>query len=272
MIVVLGAGAIGRFFGEKLKQVGEVVSFIGRKDPIDTQQTDFVLVATKAYDTEEAIKRCKDLISDDTVVISLQNGLGNEEIISQYAQHVIGGVTSTGVMLVDGEVELKGIGETVIGDFKGTGAEKFLALLKKTDLPVRLSEDIGKDIYHKFLINVGLNALGAVAGAENGKMAENEYLRNIAQHLISEGITIGKAEGFTFENVFEGLMDVCKKTSGNRNSMYQDVLNGKKTEIDFLNGKIVELGKKHQINVPYNEAISSLVRARAGLNSWSKAL
>ena len=146
------------------------------------------------------------------------------------------------------------------------------ALLKKTGLPVRLSEDIRKDIYHKFLINVGLNALGAVARAENGKIAENEHLRNIAKELINEGVAVAKAEGFSFGDVFEELMDVCKKTSGNRNSLYQDILNGRKTEIDSLNGKIVELGKKHKISVPYNEAIVALTKAQGSLSSLSKAL
>ena len=153
---------------------------------------DLVIVAVKAYDTKEAIARIKPLLKEDTFILTLQNGLGNIEIISEvYGQDcVLGGVTNMGATLLgSGWVRYAGKGETVIGRIDGripVQLRSIREVFNKAGIDTRISKDIKSLLWSKLIINVGINALTAITGLNNGRLIEFEASRKILEAAVTE--------------------------------------------------------------------------------------
>jgi len=237
-------------------------------EPKDIKAVDLVIVGVKSYDTKEAISRAAELIGENTTVLTLQNGIGNIEIISEVVgqDKVIGGVTNLGVTLLEwGKVRLAGKGETIIGRSDGRIPVQMRALreaFNSLGLNMRISRDINSILWSKLIINVGINALTAITRLANGRILEFDGSRRILQELVREATRIAKRKRIKliYDDPVAKVEAVCEATSGNISSMLQDILRRKRTEIDFINGVIVRQGQELNIPTPFNAAVVDLVK------------
>ncbi|MDY6865668.1 MAG: 2-dehydropantoate 2-reductase [Halobacteriota archaeon] len=288
-IMVLGAGAIGSLFGGLLSNFGYEVTLVGREAHVNainengliisgfTEKTvkvdattepvesDIVLLTVKSYDTARAIGDIT--ISKDTIVVSIQNGLNNLETICKYVDksRVIGGVTSNGSLsLSPGKIKHTGIGYTVIGGLNEDGnsvARDIAKLLTGAGLKTEVSGDIMGRIWEKLMINVGINAPAALTGMRNGELPKIKETKWVMVEAIREAISVADKFDITIpKDMVARVVDVTEKTAENRCSMLQDVTNKKKTEIDAINGAIVNLGEETGVDTPINRTLYSLIK------------
>jgi len=240
---------------------------------------DYIFLTTKAYDSKSAIIQYKKVIDRSEWLVILQNGIGNEEIVIPYckASKIIRVVTTLGALLVKpGHVIHTGEGFTKLGfpfvndltleNQEIEEAKLELTLLKDilnlAGLDTVIAEDIIQESWEKVLVNIGINALGALTRLPNGKLLEIKDLKHIMGEAIKEAIEVAemKKVKLTKKNYIEMAFEVAKKTAENKNSMLQDILNGQSTEIEYMNGRILKYAKDLGINVPYNEALTYLIR------------
>ena len=236
---------------------------------------DLVIVCVKAYNTEDAAHRMKNA-GYKGPVLTMQNGLGNVDILKKIipGTGIIAGITSEGANMADiGHVRHAGKGDTIFGEATpgnpGTGfIEKLKALLNKTGLKVSTTEDVDSLIWSKLIINVGINALTAILNVQNGKLNEIGYTQNLMKNLVDEALVVADKKNirFPYNDAFKKVKEVCDLTALNYSSMFQDIKNRKKTEIDFINGAIVREGKKLGLPCPFNQNITDLIHALESFN------
>lgn len=289
-IVVMGAGAIGSLFGAYLSKKN-AVALVGRSSHVNainqngltiegkTQlnvkihavdsvdkipfSPDLLIITVKSYDTESAIKEVKLNIGDDTIVMSLQNGLDNIEKIEKNVNHekIIACTTTHGVVFSKpGLIKHTGMGKTTLGALTSgntKNAESIANMLNDVGIKTTVSDDIIKEIWIKAIVNSSINPLTALFNCKNGYLLENLVLENILEKICEESTSIASAFGIdvTPSSMIRKTKEVVKETCENRSSMLQSILQGKKTEIESINGKIVEVGRKHDIKTLMNEIL-----------------
>ena len=229
---------------------------------------DLIFITTKAYDTKEAVTSASNIITSDTMIISLQNGLGTEQVIrdSVSKTNKIFRLTTTNgaLMMEPGHVKHTGFGSTILGSIE-KGQEKELGiiadLLKVSGFETEITDDIKSLIWKKIMVNVGINPLGTLLNVTNGMIPER-LSSNMLKKILKEAVMVAKKEcvPIKLEDAYDSVINVCNMTKNNRNSMLQDIDKGKRTEIDYINGAIVRLAQKHDIKVPYNELITALIK------------
>ena len=297
-IAIVGPGAVGILFATMLIKSGQNVClfdykkqrvdlilkdgiFLESKGKVynnkvkitdkakDLENINLFLICVKSYDTREAMSSLKPAVSDNSFVLTLQNGIGNIEIISEILgpDRVIAGVTSQGANVIsDGKVRHAGFGETAIGMIGGkTPAylREIREVLNKAGLKTRISKDIRSLIWSKLVINVGINALTAITCLHNGQLLDYEGTRNILRNAVSEAVKIIKRKRIKliYDDAINKTESVCETTAQNISSMLQDVLRNKKTEIDYINGAIVRQGQSLGIPTPVNCVLLDLVKS-----------
>lgn len=229
---------------------------------------DVVILCVKSYSTEDACKDIKELVSDNTHVLTLQNGIGNVQVLNDHfgTEKVIAGITNHGSTLLGaGHVRHAGKGDTIIGKANGklSGALKDISgILTKAGFDTKISKDIDSVIWSKLIINVGINALTAITRLNNGRLIEYEEVRQLLRSAVQEAVKVVKRKRIklAYDDPIQKAESVCKATGANVSSMLQDVLNRKRTEIDFINGAIVRYGKGLSIATPVNEVLTNLVK------------
>lgn len=237
-------------------------------DAGDIGVADLVIICVKSYSTEDACKSAKDAVGKDTSVLTLQNGIGNVQILNDHfgEERVIAGVTNHGATLLGtGHIRHAGRGDTIIGkaDGKRSSALKNIsAVLTKSGLNTKVSTDINSVVWSKLVINVGINALTAITRLKNGKLVEYEHSRELLRGAVQEASRIVKRKRvkLAYDDPIQKVEGVAKATGANISSMLQDVLSGKRTEIDFINGAIVRQGKSLGIPTPVNEVLANIVK------------
>ena len=262
---------------DKIRQQGIIVEGVsgnwqalGRctSDAKEIGAVDLIIICVKSYDTKQAIMHVRTLISDNTQILTLQNGLGNIEIISEVAgaEKVIAGVTNEGATLLEiGHIRHAGRGETVIGRIDGKIPVQLRAIreiFNKSGLETRISRDIKGLLWSKLIINAGINALTAVTRLNNGRLVEFEGTRRILREAVTEATKIAKRKRIKliYDDPLVKVEAVCEATSPNISSMLQDVLKKKRTEIDFINAVIVRQGQELGIPTPVNSVLTDLVK------------
>ena len=296
-IVIVGPGAIGCLFAAYLAKSKEEVWLLDKnKDraakinesgislegesgswqikvktsscPLDIGKADLILICVKSFHTKATIEQIKPLLTEETKILTLQNGIGNVEIISELAgeEKVIAGVTNEGATLIDtGKIRHAGRGETIIGTIDGKTPVQMRAIreiFNKVGLECKMSRDIKSLLWSKLIINVGINALSAITRLPNGKLIEYEGTRRILRDAVTEASRIAKRKRIKliFDDPLAKAEAVCESTQNNFSSMLQDVLRKKRTEVDFINGVIVRLGQELGIDVPTNRFLLDLVK------------
>lgn len=232
------------------------------------KNADLVIICVKSYHTKEAIINAKPVIGEDTYVLTLQNGIGNIEILSEIvgAEKVIGGVTNQGATLIDtAHIRHAGKGDTVIGRIDGkipVQMRYIREIFNKVGMETHISRDIKGLLWSKLIINVGINALTAVTRLHNGKLMGFEWTRKILREAVSEATRIAKRKRIKliYDDPLAKVEAVCEATAANISSMLQDILRKRQTEIDFINGVIVRQGQELGIPVPVNSLLVDLVK------------
>jgi 2-dehydropantoate 2-reductase len=237
-------------------------------DAKEIDKADLVMICVKSYDTKSAIKSVKPALSEDTMVLTLQNGIGNIEIIQEVAgqDRVIGGITSMGATLLsETKVRFAGKGDTVIGRIDGKIPVQIRAireLFNAGGMDVRISRDIKGFLWSKLIINAGINPLTAVTRLHNGKLLDFEGTRRLMAQAVSEAVKLAKRKRIKliYDDPLAKVEAVCEATASNISSMLQDVIKKRQTEIDYINGVIVRQGQELGIQVPVNSLLVDLVK------------
>ncbi len=295
-ILVFGAGALGSYLGAKLSQKFDVTLY-GREDKIipiqgtglrisgktdlieeprtffepgdlKSREFDLIILAVKSYDTDSAMSIIKEVVGDSSTVLSLQNGLDNEiriaEVVGQ--ERTLGGVTSHGFTFIEpGHVHHAGTGETVVGEMNGEETErirKIASALSSVGIETGISKNIQSEIWTKGIVNAGINPLTALTRLQNGYLLKIPALERLLEITCRECMSVADAAGIALLNcdIIEKTKNVARLTSENKSSMLQDIEKGRRTEIDSINGKIVEVGKEHGVETPVNSALVSLIK------------
>jgi len=295
-IFVLGAGAIGSVYGALLSKRNDV-TLIGNKAHADAVKSKglsifgdmyetlhlkadteireipektLIILTTKAYDSANAIEGIKKLLKKDTVILILQNGIGNEEIIKHTVRgkvKILRAITAMAAEFFEpGKIRFWS-GETIIE--QNEVAEKITEIFNDCMLKTSLSSDINKETWNKLVVNCVVNPLTALFHVRNCEIV-TESLKNVRHEIVRECVEVGKVEGISFPEDLEEKIDKEISNYTNFSSMCQDIMKGKRTEIDFLNGKIVELGRKHHIPTPVNETLVCFIKFLEEKNGISR--
>lgn len=256
--------------GLQIEGIGgyRIVSLKATSNPYDIPAPDLVFVWVKAYDTLDAVKMVHPILADHTQVISLQNGLGNLESIVQTVNpdKIIGGITSHGATLIDiGHIRHAGKGDTIIGRMNrqvDNDLLKIAVLLSEANIETKVSSDIESAIWSKLIINAAINPLTAITRLKNGQLLESDETRRLLDLVAEEAGKIAKLAGISlaYPDIKSKVYDVCEATAQNTSSMLQDILRGRRTEIEAINGAIVEKAKDLNIDAPVNEILTCLVK------------
>jgi len=297
-ISMIGSGAMGSLFGGKLSLAGhEVVLYdvyrahvekVARDglaiedaatgavatarprasaDPGAVEGSQVLVFSVKSTATEQAAAQFAAFAGKDTIALTLQNGLGNEEIIRRFfgPQRTAAGVTSQGAtFLGPGRIRHAGKGPTHVAMADGKN-EKLAALaeaLGRAGFETHVEKDVAALVWSKLVINVGINALTAITGQPNGKLLESEETKAVMADLVAEAVAVAKANGIriAYDDPLVTVYDVAGRTGANRSSMLQDFDKGRETEIDFMNGAIVREAAAQGLGAPVNLTITRLIK------------
>ncbi len=263
-------------FGEK---EAEIDNFFNEPKDLKKISLDLIILCVKAFDTEKAIYQIKEFIKPDTLILLAQNGYGNYEIASKVLgkEKVILGRVIFGARVIEpGLAEVTVIADdVVIGQpekaIDKTILENIASMLTNSGIPTRVSEDVYAILWDKILYNSALNPLGALLECSYGDLANMEETRWIMDRIIEEIFDVAKASDIKlkwksseeYKKVF--YEKLIPPTAKHFPSMYYDIKSGKRTEIDALNGAIVELAKKAGLKADVNRIITSLIKAKERL-------
>ena len=240
---------------------------VGLADP---GNTDLVILCVKAYHTESASRELA-AAGYRGPVLTLQNGAGNAELIAANmpGSPVLAGVTSEGANLAaQNHVRHAGRGNTsfgpmVAGSVPGKLLNDLAGLMRAAGMDAKLSDDPRLLVWSKVLINAGINPLTAILGVRNGALLENEAARGLMAGLVREGAPVIEKLGMTpaYGDPAARAEEVCRLTASNYSSMYMDIKNGQRTEIDFINGALAREGAAAGVPCHLNDAVTQIVHA-----------
>ena len=307
-ILIYGAGSIGCVFGGFLSKAGEEVVLLGRPAQMEAIKAkglqiegiwgahqikdllaysnsehlkedhagtfDLILLTVKSYDTVAALADIVNIINNKTIVLSLQNGLGNIEAVSKALgqEQTLGGRVIFGAeTAVPGAVKVTvSADDVVIGKISpNTSLEKveeIASLFSFAGIKTRTTPEIDKFIWGKVIYNCALNGLASLLNINYGQLLDSEHTKDIMRRIVGEVYLIAQKKGIALEpatkeeyikTLFNRLIPL---TSSHRPSMLQDIEKGKKTEIDALNGAIIRMGKDASISAPTNQLITELIK------------
>ncbi len=300
-IAVIGAGAMGCLYGGYLSQKNQVVMIDAYAPQVEaiqkngivieklsgeckqytnlsasvsgeyTQVVDLALLFVKSTFTEEALaENCK-IFGENTIVMTLQNGAGNDRKMEQYASEhniIIGTSKHNAINLGGGRTKHSAKGTTTIGS--NHGAEDTLAvvqaLFQQAGFEIEIAADIQRIIWSKLFVNLSVNTFTALIETPIGYMVQDKYAWDFAKRLIYEAVEVAEADGTYFDRreVLEMVHKVCEDAGQGYSSMYQDRQKRVKMEIDAINGAIVEQAKQYGVPTPYNSIIVDLIHALEG--------
>ena len=287
-VLVVGAGAVGSYYGGRLALAGHDVVFIGRKRHIEAIQSngltidskltgkhnvrvtaaetvfaskppDLVLLTVKSYDTEEAARSLRELIAPQTVVLCLQNGIDNHEIAgSVLGKHrVHAAVIYVGARISEaGTIEHVSRGEIILPD----ELSALIPVFEQAGIPAKTTDNILGMVWSKLLLNASCNALGMICGVSFGALAASPEMREVISGAVNEVVSIAEAKGIRIpgENYAKQVLETAEGLGVGLSSMLQDYRAGKRIEIEALNGVVVRLGKELGIPTPHNSTFYAL--------------
>jgi 2-dehydropantoate 2-reductase len=289
-ILLVGSGALATLFAYRLAAAGVEVTLLGTwaeglaalrengaqldgagsfpvrtiDNPADCREAKFALVLVKSWQTERAAHQLADCLAKDGLAVTLQNGLGNDTVLSEILglQRVVRGVTTFGAtLLAPGLVRSGGEGAVVLE------AQPRLAPLKKllrvANLATKTVTNIESVIWGKIVVNAAINPLTALLRVKNGELLERPSVRALMGELACETAAVAETLGVAlpFSGPERAAEEVARRTAENTSSMLQDVLRGAPTEIDAINGAVIHWGEKKNVPTPVNRVMWSLVKA-----------
>ena len=299
-IVIIGAGAMGGLFAARLAAAGEDVSVVDvwaehvetirtqgliletgegevrtkpaavtRVEDLAACAADLVIVFVKSGMTAAAARSAQTILGPVGRVLTLQNGLGNAEIIDEVfgADRVLAGTTAQGATLIGpGRIRHGGRGDTHIGRLTGPVDDfcrEAAMILSRAGIPAIAEDAVQSLIWGKLVINVGINALTALLRFTNGQLNDHAETRELVKLAVAEAVQVAAASDvrLPYDNAVEKVLAVAAATATNRSSMLQDILRGRATEIDAINGALVREGVRLGVPTPVNATLTLLIKA-----------
>jgi 2-dehydropantoate 2-reductase len=288
-IAVMGAGAVGCYYGGLLARAGEEVRLIGRARHVEAvvrhgllleteafsgrvplsatteadgvAGADLVLCCVKSADTAQAAEAIAPHLAPNAIVVSLQNGVDNPETLcARLPQEIVpAAVYVAAEMAGDGHVRYHGGGKLVLGDSPSGG--KAAALFTGAGIPVEISADIEGDLWSKLIVNCAYNALSAITALPYAELAQQAGLERALRDVVDECLAVAEKSGIApAGDVWESVARIPRAMPGQLSSTAQDLQRGRPTEIDHLNGCIVRRGDRLGIPVPANRLLYTLVK------------
>ncbi len=293
-ILIVGTGALATLFAARLSQAGYKITMLGTwkegikalrtegarlvdskgdeklfpvhatDDPDECIGVKHAIVLVKAWQTERVARQLKVCLADDGLALTLQNGLGNREVLIQSLgqDRVALGSTTTGATLLGPGLVKEG-GEGIISIEQNQALGPIKEALRSAGFNTQLVDDAQSLIWGKLVINAAINPLTALLRVKNGELLERPFARELMRALARETANIAHAENIflPFDDPVAKTEDVALKTAENTSSMLQDVLRGAPTEIDAICGAVVRMAEKHKIGAPVNWTCWQLVKS-----------
>jgi len=296
-IAIVGPGAIGGLFGCRFADAGHRVTMVDHQperatrlqndglmlddengvrsirvsavsDPRDALPAELVCICVKAYDTHNAVRRSAELLASARAVVSLQNGLGNAQAIHAVgANRAVCATTALGAALETGRIRLTGEGDTWIAPFLPSceDAARFVFQVMQDAIGRCLySGDSDSILWGKLIINAAINPITAIEGVPNGAILEREDLKTLLVSAARESESVARAADIRlpYDSAETKALEVCAQTALNRSSMLRDVDAGRRTEIEAINGKIIDLAERLDVAVPINRMLMDQINRR----------
>ena len=296
-VLVIGAGAMGLLYAAQLSNSEKINVYFGAKgerykrlkeqtflfndkkydfNVIDVEnysdkQFDLIIIAVKFFQLEESVNNLDNLIGENTVFVSLLNGLDSEDVIASIygEERVVYSMTvgMDSVRNADGSVTCENFGKLVFGAKKANqikNVELIKSIFDTAKVAYEIPENIMKSIWWKFMVNVGINQASAVMGLAYGAFQNSEEVRKPMINLMKEVIILSKYEGIDLdeeEDLNKKWFKVLNSLSPTaKTSMLQDVEAKRMTEVDIFAGKVIALGKKHNVSTPYNQVFFDIIK------------
>jgi 2-dehydropantoate 2-reductase len=301
-IAVMGAGAVGCFFGGMLARAGAAVTLIARQQHVDAitraglrleslqfddyipmtattdiigvRDADVVLVSVKTPDTESVAQAMAPHLRTDAVIMSLQNGVDNARRIRRHLRQQVAPavVYVAAEMTGPGHVRHKGRGDLIIGREHGRPPDDFralesiAALFASADLPCRVSENVDVDLWVKLTTNCAFNGLSALTRMQYGPIVAASFGRTVLEPLVHEVVAVAQASGVPLGDaeMIEASYRLAAAMPGATSSTAQDIARGRRTEIDEFNGFVAQRGDELGIPTPVNRTVHALVKLLEG--------
>jgi 2-dehydropantoate 2-reductase len=291
---IVGAGALGTLFGQRLAASNEVVLLERRPEVVEAVRRDglridgegrsayptmeprelfgvqVLFVFVRATDTLRALRPFASELSPATAIVSLQNGLGNEEAIKTSLGStiplVIGATTESALTVGPGDARRVGDGTTVLGS-AGASPEvvnRVVRLLVDAGFRASAAYDIRPHLWGKLIANAAINPVAALLDRPNGVVLSDPHAGDVARSLAQEAATVANAMRIPlpFTDPWSYVRTIVEQTAELDNSMLYDLRAGASTEVDFINGAVVSAGRRAGVPTPYNETLTALVKAR----------
>jgi 2-dehydropantoate 2-reductase len=298
-IAVMGAGAVGCYFGGMLARAGVDVTIIGRQphvdaivrnglmletlrfkesvsmsasvDPAAVSDAGLVLFCVKSTDTDAAASAIAPHLAREATVLSLQNGVDNaERMQSHIGQRIIPAVVYVAAaMAALGHVKHSGRGDLIIGELergarprelRGLPLAAIAALFAKAGVPVQISDNVEGELWAKLVTNCAYNAISALTRSNYGRLLAMPYTREIMRDVVEEIEAVAKAKGVRIPIDLEAVYRLADAMPAATSSTAQDLARGKRTEIDHLNGHIARQGERLGVPAPVNRTLHALIK------------
>lgn len=288
-IGVMGAGAVGCYYGGMLARAGHDVTLIARpqhvdairrtglrletktfdervrlqasSDPQALRGVELVLFCVKSQDTEAAGKALAPHVSPDAAVLSLQNGVDNpERLAAVLGRDVISGVVYVAVeMAGPGHVRHHGRAELAIG--RARASEDIVAAFRAAGVPVEVSDNVAGVLWAKLIVNCAYNALSAITQLPYGRLVQGDGIPAVMRDIVEECLAVARAAGVRVEgDMHKAAERIAQTMPGQLSSTAQDLARGKQTEIEHLNGVVVRKGEALGVPTPVNRVLLALVK------------
>jgi 2-dehydropantoate 2-reductase len=288
-IAVMGAGAVGCYYGGMLARAGHHVTLVGRPQHVEAierqglrletkafderirvsasteasavQGAQLVLFCVKSTDTESGAAAIEPHLAPDALVLSLQNGVENaDRLRALLRQNVLAAVVYIGTeMAGPGHVRHHGRGELVIEPSRASGhlAQTLIA----AGVPTDISENVRGELWAKLILNCAYNALSAIAQLPYGRLVEGEGITAVMRDIVDECLAVAKADNVTIPgDVDAAIRKIAETVPGQYSSTAQDLARSKRTEIDHLNGLILRRGEALGVATPTNRLLHAIVK------------
>lgn len=296
-VAIFGVGAMGCLFGARLSRHAEV-TLIGhwpeqiaalqrqrlriinpdrRDDFADLQATnsletvepaDVALILTKSAGTAAAAQSAAEVLKPEGLAITLQNGVGNLEVIAEHLgedRAALGVTTEAANMERPGVLRYAGRGATHLATRPAINGhmQAFADLLQQSGMAARVLDDVSALVWGKLAVNAAINPLTAILGVQNGALLESEWARSLMASAAREVAAVAASKGITlpFDDPAARAEDVAQLTAANRSSMLQDIQRGAPSEVDVISGAVVREGAALGVPTPVNGVLYRLVKA-----------
>lgn len=293
-VLICGIGAIGSIYADKISRYDNAnLKILVDKDRLEKYQknpkifngyelklnyilpdnTDFkadlIMIATKYDGLSDAVKNIKNFVKEDTIILSLLNGITSENILAEkYGfRHIIHSYFVGHSAMRDGNnITFDGKGDIIFGvqnpEITDLNDEKILEnFFNKTKISYKIPDDIKRSMWLKFLLNVSSNQTSAILGKTFGQMQNSVKFRKLLENIMLEVVAIAQKEGVKntnslLEDAFKVFDTMCAE---GKTSMLQDIEAGRKTEVEMFAGTVIELGEKYNIPTPYNKVLKEMI-------------